>query len=96
MMAEGNDSSAPRKRRSTGDRGMQYSFNIELPREQENRLLGIKDRIKMAKSALNLTKATSNTQNADLLEALLLALEEKLQRKSEASLSLGLARVPSR
>ena len=41
----------------------------------------------MAKSALNLTKATSNTQNADLLEALLLALEEKLQRKSEASLS---------
>ena len=43
----------------------------------------------MAKSALNLTKATSNTQNADLLEALLLALEEKLQRKSEASQSLG-------
>ena len=75
--------------RSTGDRGVQFSFNVELPREQENRLLAIKDRIKMAKSALNLTKATSNTQNADLIEALLLAFEEKLQRKSETSLSTG-------
>ena len=43
----------------------------------------------MAKSALNLTKATSNTQNAELIEALFLAFEEKLQRKCEASWSPG-------
>ena len=81
-MAEGNVSHVPKKRRSTGDRGVQYSINIELPRDQESRLLGIKGRVKMAKSALNLTKATSSTQNADLLEALLLAFEEKMQRRN--------------
>ena len=75
-MAEANNSSAPKKRRST-DRGVHFSFNIELPRPQESRLLGIKGRLKMAKGSLNLTKATSSTQNADLMEALLLAFEEK-------------------
>ena len=39
----------------------------------------------MAKSCLNLSKATSSTQNADLLEALLLAFEEKVQRSKETS-----------
>lgn len=36
----------------------------------------------MAKCALNLTKATSSSQNADLMEALLLALEEKMERRN--------------
>ena len=40
----------------------------------------MKYRIKMAKSSLNLSKTTSSTQNADLLEALLLAFEEKVER----------------
>ena len=79
-MAEGNKPSVPKKKRPT-DRGPQSSFNIEVPRTQESRLLGIKDRIKMAKGSLNLTKATTSTQNADLMEALLLALEEKIERK---------------
>ena len=39
----------------------------------------------MAKSCLNLSKVTSSTQNADLLEALLLAFEEKVQRSKETS-----------
>ena len=80
VMAEGNKPSVPKKKRPT-DRGPQFSFNIEVPRTQESRLLGIKDRIKMAKGSLNLTKATTSTQNADLMEALLLALEEKIERK---------------
>ena len=80
VMAEGNNPSVPKKKRPT-DRGPQFSFNIEVPRTQESRLLGIKDRIKMAKGSLNLTKATTSTQNADLMEALLLALEEKIERK---------------
>ena len=82
-MAEANVSNAPKKRRSTGERGIQFSLNVELPRNQEGRLLGMKDRMKMAKSCLNLSKATSSTQNADLLEALLLAFEEKVQRSKE-------------
>ena len=84
-MAEANVSNAPKKRRSTGERGIQFSLNVELPRNQESRLLGMKYRIKMAKSSLNLSKATSSTQNADLLEALLLAFEEKVQRSKETS-----------
>ena len=84
-MAEANVSNAPKKRRSTAERGIQFSLNVELPRNQESRLLGMKDRIKMAKSCLNLSKATSSTQNADLLEALLLAFEEKVQRSKETS-----------
>ena len=84
-MAEGNVANAPKKRRSTGERGIQFSLNVELPRNQESRLLVMKDRIKMAKSCLNLSKATSSTQNADLLEALLLAFEEKVQRSKETS-----------
>ena len=80
VMAEGNKPSVPKKKRPT-DRGPQFSFNIEVPRAQESRLLGIKDRIKMAKGSLNLTKATTSTQNADLMEALLLAFEEKIERK---------------
>ena len=84
-MAEGNVANAPKKRRSTGELGIQFSLNVELPRNQESRLLGMKDGIKMAKSCLNLSKATSRTQNADLLEALLLAFEEKVQRSKETS-----------
>ena len=84
-MAEANVSNAPKKRRSTGKRGIQFSLNVELPRNQESRLLGMKYRIKMAKSSLNLSKATSSTQNADLLEALLLAFEEKVERSKETS-----------
>ena len=79
-MAEGNKPSVPKKKHLT-DRGPQFSFNIQVPRTQESRLLGIKDRIKMAKGSLNLTKATTSTQNADLMEALLLAFEEKIERK---------------
>ena len=82
-MAEANVSNAPKKRRSTGERGIQFSLNVELPRNQEGRLLGMKDRIKMAKTCLNLSKATSSTQNADVLEALLLAFKEKVQRSKE-------------
>ena len=84
-MAEANVPNVTKKRRSTGERGIQFSLNVELPRNQESRLLGMKDRIKMAKSCLNLSKATSSTQNADLLEALLLAFEEKMQRSKETS-----------
>ena len=80
VMAEGNKPSEPRKERPT-DRGPQFSFNIEVPRTQESRLLGIIDRLKMAKGSLNLTKATKRTQNADLMEALPLAFEEKIERK---------------
>ena len=69
----------------TAERGIQFSLNVELPRNQESRLLGMKDCIKMAKSCLNLSKATSSTQNADLLEFLLLAFEEKVQRSKETS-----------
>ena len=85
VMAEGNVWNAPTKRRSTGERGIQFSLNVELSHNQESRLLGMKDRIKMAKSCLNVSKATSSTQNADLLEALLLAFEEKVQRSKETS-----------
>ena len=88
VMAEGNKPSVPRKKRPT-DRGPQFSFNIEVPRTQESRLLGIKDRIKMAKGSLNLTKATTSTQNADLMEALLLAFEEKIERKRLTSSDLS-------
>ena len=85
-MAEANVSlNAPKKRRSTGERGIQFSLNVELPRNQESRLLGMRYRIKMAKSSLNLSKATSSTQNADLLEALQLAFEEKVERSKETS-----------
>ena len=86
-MAEENSQSLQRKRRSTQDR-LQFSFNVELPREQETRYFGIKDRIKMARSAMNLSKATSRTQNADLIEAMLLAFEEKMQRRSETLATL--------
>lgn len=48
----------------------------------------------MAKCALNLTKATSNSQNADLMEALLLALEEKIERRSNISSLLSLQSTP--
>lgn len=65
------------KKRRSNDRGVQFSFNIEFPKSHENRILCIKDRIKMAKSALNLTKATSSSENSDLMEDVLLALEEK-------------------
>ena len=86
VMAEASDSQAQsKKRRSTSDRGIQFSLNVQLPRNQESRLLGIKDRIGMAKTSLNLSKGTSSTQNADLLEALLLAFEEKMQRRKEVS-----------
>ena len=51
VMAEGNNPSVPKKKRPT-DRGPQFSFNIEVPRTQESRLLGIKDRIKMARGSL--------------------------------------------
>ena len=84
-MADGNVANAPKKRHLTGERGIQFSLNVELPCNQDSRLLGMKDRIKMAKSSLNLSKATSSTQNADLLEALLLAFEEKVQRSKETS-----------
>ena len=84
-MAEGNVSSPPKKRCLTSEQGIQFSLNVELPHNQESRLLGMKDRIKMTKSCLNLSKATSCTQNADLLEALLLAFEEKVQRSKETS-----------
>ncbi|XP_068684450.1 uncharacterized protein [Montipora foliosa] len=85
-MAEAGDSQVQsKKRRSTSDRGIQFSLNVQLPRNQESRLLGIKDRIGMAKTSLNLSKGTSSTQNADLLEALLLAFEEKMQRRKEVS-----------
>ena len=47
-MAEANVSNAPKKRRSTGERGIQFSLNVELPRNQESRLLGMRYRIKMA------------------------------------------------
>ena len=89
FMAEENSQSLQRKRRSTQDR-LQFSFNVamELPREQETRYFGIKDRIKMARSAMNLSKATSRTQNADLIEAMLLAFEEKMQRRSETLATL--------
>ena len=46
--------------------------------------------VKMAKSFLNLSKATSSTQNADLLEGLLLAFEEKVQRSKETSCLISL------
>lgn len=93
LMADSNNASAPKKRRSS-DRGVQFSLNIELPRTHENRLLDIKERIKMAKCALNLTKATSNSQNADLMEALLLALEEKIERRSNISSLLSVQSTP--
>ena len=95
-MAEGNKPSVPKKKHPT-DRGPQFSFNIEVPRTQESRLLGIKDRIKMAKGSLNLTKATTSTQNADLMEALLLAFEEKIERKwlTSSDLSLSSTGIPN-
>ncbi|PFX14825.1 ATP synthase subunit gamma, mitochondrial [Stylophora pistillata] len=77
----------------SGEGGLQFSFNRELP--QESRLLGIKDRVKMAKGALNLTKATSSTQNADLMEALLLPFEEKMERKGLTSSQLSLSSTGS-
>ena len=80
VMAEASDSQVQsKKRRSTSDRGIQFFLNVKLPCNQESRLLGIKERIGMAKTSLNLSKGTSSTQNADLLEALLLAFEEKMQ-----------------
>ena len=93
LMADSNNASAPKKWRSS-DCGVQFSLNFELPRTHENRLLGIKERIKMAKCALNLTKATSNSQNADLMEALLLALEEKIERRSNISSLLSVQSTP--
>lgn len=85
VMAEDNNPSAAKRKRSS----VQYSFNIELSRnpENESRVLGIKDRVAMARKALNLSKSTSSTQNADLMEALLLAFEEKMDSRS-TSLSL--------
>lgn len=80
-MADGNNPSMRKKKRPT-DRGLQFSFNRELP--QESRLLGIKERVKMAKT-------TSSTENADLMEALLLAFEEKMERKGLTSSQLSLS-----
>ena len=94
VMAEGNKPSVPRKKRPT-DRGPQFSFNIEVPRIQESRLLGIKYRIKMTKGSLNLTKATISTQNAVLMEALLLTFEEKIERKRLTSSDLSLSSTGS-
>ena len=45
----------------------------------------------MAKGSLDLTKATSSTLNADLMEALLLAFEEKMVRRSFSTSSLQLS-----
>ena len=89
-MAEANNSSVPKKRRLT-DQGLQFSLNIELPRAQESRLLGIKDRLKMVKGSLNLMKVTSSTQKTDLMEARLLAFEEKMVRRSFSTSSLQLS-----
>ena len=69
------------------DGRVQFSLNVEVPRSQKNRLLAIKDRLKMAKDSLKLSKKTSSTQNADLMESLLLAYEEKMERR-DGSLSL--------
>ena len=77
---------APKKRRSA-DGLVQFSLNVELPSLQKNRLLAIKDRLKMAKDYLKLSKKTSSTQDADLMESLLLAFEEKMERR-DGSLSL--------
>ena len=82
FMAEENSQSLLKKRHLTEDR-LKVSFNVELPREQETRYFGIKDRIKMARNPLNLSKATFRTQNADLIEVMLLAFEEKMQQRSE-------------
>ncbi|XP_022809783.1 uncharacterized protein LOC111346780 isoform X1 [Stylophora pistillata] len=49
----------------------------------------------MAKGALNLTKATSGTHGADLMEALLLAFEEKMERKGLTSSQLSLSSTGS-
>ena len=49
----------------------------------------------MAKGSLNLTKATTSTQNADLMEALLLAFEEKIERKRLTSSDLSLSSTGS-
>ena len=56
VMAGRNNPSVPKKKRPT-DQGPQFSFNIEVPRTQESRLLGIKDHIKMARGSLNLKKS---------------------------------------
>nr|XP_058946108.1 uncharacterized protein LOC131774109 [Pocillopora verrucosa] len=49
----------------------------------------------MAKGSLNLTKVTTSTQNADLREALLLAFEEKIERKRLTSSDLSLSSTGS-
>ena len=94
VVAEGNNPSVPKKKRPT-DWGPQFSFNIEVPRTQESRLLGIKGRKKMAKGSLNLTKATKSTQNADFMEVLLLDFEEKIEGKRLTSSGLSLSSTGS-
>ena len=80
-MAEGGDSQVQsNKRSSTSDQGIQFSLNVQIPHNQESRLLGIKERTGMAKTSLYLSNRTSSTQNADFLEAVLLAFKEKMQR----------------
>ena len=77
--------SVPKKRRSAADRGISFSLTVEVPRSQENRLLAIKERVQMAKESLKLSRKSSSTQNADLLESLLLAFEEKRHGSSPQS-----------
>ena len=77
------------------NRGLQFSFNIEVPQTQESRLLGIKNCIKMTKGFKTLKKATTSTQNADLVAALLLAFEEKIEGKGLTLSDLSLSSTGS-
>ena len=84
-MFASNPAAATKKHRSADERGLQFSINIELLRSQDNWLLAIKDRLKMANDSLKLSKKTSKTQNTDLIAILLLAFEEKMQRREGSS-----------
>ena len=52
-------------------RNPHFSLTVEVKKGDECRLEGLRDRVERAKSLLGITRKTSSTQNADLLEALL-------------------------
>lgn len=62
-------------RRDPAERNPHFSLTIEVKKDQQSRLEAIKQRINNAKSALGIDRKTSTTQNADLMERLLLYFE---------------------
>jgi len=79
----------------TKKKRLQFSLNIELPLGEESRLQSIKERLQTCKKKLGLSKKSSSTQNADLIETLLLAFEYDYLKSSNSISSISSTESPT-